>query len=291
MNKKYEIAIIGTGPAGLEAAITAKIRNKDIIVIGSKQGTQKVSKGHQFLNYLGLPDIEGADLNNKFLAHAKSMGINIIENKVNAIYSSSNSFSIQAGNDIYEAKTVILATGITFARPYTNEERLLGHGVSYCATCDGVFYKGKNIAVICNNKSDESEVKFLETLVSSIYYFPMYKDITSFSDKVKIINEIPKEIVGEESVSKIITNEHEYDVDGVFILRDAISPKNLVPGLITDAEHVIVDKHMATNIKGLFACGDVVGKPYQAIKAAGEGNVAALSAVEYLYNLSKNTQE
>ena len=100
--------------------------------------------------------------------------------------------------------------------------------------------------------------------------------------KIIVKREAPAKIIGNIKVSKLITNQAEYDVDGVFILRDAISPKNLAAGLATEEDRVLVDRNMATNIKGLFACGDIVGRPYQAIKAAGEGNVAALSAVEYL---------
>jgi len=282
MNNKYDIAIIGTGPAGLEAAITAKIRNKNILLLGSDNGTKKVSKAHEFQNYLGLPNIEGSELNKKFLDHAESMGIQITNGRVNSILASNSGFSIQVGNDFYESRTVILATGVTFDKPYIGEEEFLGKGVSYCATCDGNFYKNKNIAVICNTKSEENEVKFLSSLVSNLYYFPSYKDISEFDSNVKIINEVPKEIQGTMKVNKLITDNNEYPIDGVFILRDAISPKNLVPGLAVDNERVIVDRGMATNIPGLFACGDIVGKPYQAIKSAGEGNVAALSAVEYM---------
>jgi len=282
MNNKYDIAIIGTGPAGLEAAITAKIRNKNILLLGSDNGTKKVSKAHEFQNYLGLPNIEGSELNKKFLDHAESMGIQITNGRVNSILASNSGFSIQVGNDFYESRTVILATGVTFDKPYIGEEEFLGKGVSYCATCDGNFYKNKNIAVICNTKSEENEVKFLSSLVSNLYYFPSYKDISEFASNVKIINEVPKEIQGTMKVNKLITDNNEYPIDGVFILRDAISPKNLVPGLAVDNERVIVDRGMTTNIPGLFACGDIVGKPYQAIKSAGEGNVAALSAVEYM---------
>ena len=279
---EYDIAIIGSGPAGMEAAITAKIRNKNIIFLSSNNSSEKVGKAHLFENYLGLPNISGDDLNEAFLEHLKSLDIEIIPAKVTNIYDMGDFFNIQAEKEIYAAKSVILATGVNFGRPYENEDKFLGRGVSYCATCDGNLYKNKNIAVIGASPKEEKEANYLAELASNIIYIPLYKDVINLSSKIEVVREIPTSIEGNIKVSKLKTNKSEYEVEGIFILRDAISPKNLVPGLVTDEDRVVVDRNMATNIKGLFACGDIVGRPYQAIKAAGEGNIAALSAVEFI---------
>ena len=279
---EYDIAIIGSGPAGMEAAITAKIRNKNIIFLSSNNSSEKVGKAHLFENYLGLPNISGDDLNEAFLEHLKSLDIEIIPAKVTNIYDMGDYFNIQAEKEIYVSKSVILATGVNFGRPYENEDKFLGRGVSYCATCDGNLYKNKNIAVIGASPKEEKEANYLAELASSIIYIPLYKDVINLSSKIEVVREIPTSIEGNIKVSKLKTNKAEYEVEGIFILRDAISPKNLVPGLVTDEDRVVVDRNMATNIKGLFACGDIVGRPYQAIKAAGEGNIAALSAVEFI---------
>lgn len=279
---EYDIAIIGSGPAGMEAAITAKIRNKNIIFLSSNNSSEKVGKAHLFENYLGLPNISGDDLNEAFLEHLKSLDIEIIPAKVTNIYDMGDYFNIQAEKEIYVSKSVILATGVNFGRPYENENKFLGRGVSYCATCDGNLYKNKNIAVIGASPKEEKEANYLAELASSIIYIPLYKDVINLSSKIEVVREIPTSIEGNIKVSKLKTNKAEYEVEGIFILRDAISPKNLVPGLVTDEDRVVVDRNMATNIKGLFACGDIVGRPYQAIKAAGEGNIAALSAVEFI---------
>ena len=279
---EYDIAIIGSGPAGMEAAITAKIRNKNIIFLSSNNSSEKVGKAHLFENYLGLPNISGDDLNEAFLEHLKSLDIEIIPAKVTNIYDMGAYFNIQAETEIYAAKSVILATGVNFGRPYENENKFLGRGVSYCATCDGNLYKNKSIAVIGASPKEEKEANYLAELASSIIYIPLYKDVINLSSKIEVVREIPTSIEGNIKVSKLKTNKSEYEVEGIFILRDAISPKNLVPGLVTDEDRVVVDRNMATNIKGLFACGDIVGRPYQAIKAAGEGNIAALSAVEFI---------
>ncbi len=284
---EYDIAIIGSGPAGMEAAITAKIRNKNILLLSSNDSSEKVGKAHLFENYLGLPNISGQNLNKAFLEHLKTLDIEITPAKVTNIYDMGDYFNIQAETQLYVAKSVILATGVNFGRPYENEEKFLGRGVSYCATCDGNLYKGKKVVVIASSQKEEKEANFLASLASNVLYIPLYKDILNLNSNIEVIREIPTLIEGNLKVNKLKTNKSEYEVDGIFILRDAISPKNLVPGLITEDDRVIVDRNMATNIKGLFACGDIVGRPYQAIKSAGEGNIAALSSVDFIDELKK----
>ena len=284
---EYDIAIIGSGPAGMEAAITAKIRNKNILLLSSNDSSEKVGKAHLFENYLGLPNISGQNLNKAFLEHLKILDIEITPAKVTNIYDMGDYFNIQAETQLYVAKSVILATGVNFGRPYENEEKFLGRGVSYCATCDGNLYKGKKVVVIASSQKEEKEANFLASLASNVLYIPLYKDILNLNSNIEVIREIPTLIEGNLKVNKLKTNKSEYEVDGIFILRDAISPKNLVPGLITEDDRVIVDRNMATNIKGLFACGDIVGRPYQAIKSAGEGNIAALSSVDFIDELKK----
>ena len=284
---EYDIAIIGSGPAGMEAAITAKIRNKNILLLSSNDSSEKVGKAHLFENYLGLPNISGQNLNKAFLEHLKTLDIEITPAKVTNIYDMGDYFNIQAETQMYVAKSVILATGVNFGRPYENEEKFLGRGVSYCATCDGNLYKGKKVVVIASSQKEEKEANFLASLASNVIYIPLYKEILNLNSNIEVIREIPTLIEGNLKVNKLKTNKSEYEVDGIFILRDAISPKNLVPGLITEEDRVIVDRNMATNIKGLFACGDIVGRPYQAIKSAGEGNIAALSSVDFIDDLKK----
>jgi thioredoxin reductase (NADPH) len=280
--ERYEIAVIGTGPAGLSAAITAKIRNKKILLIGSRDLSTKVQKAHTVQNYLGLPAVSGDEMQKAFQSHLDSMGIEITEGKVNAVYAIGNYFSIQSGDQIYEADSVILATGIVMGKPYPGETELLGKGVSYCATCDAPLYKKKKVAVIASDPQEESEAEFLAELASEVLYFPLYKEELHVSEKVKVIRETPEAIVGTVKVQQLQTKEHTYDVDGVFILRKSIAPNQLVPGVAVEDNQVLVNHLMETSIPGCFACGDIVGKPYQYIKSAGEGNVAALSAVDYL---------
>ena len=276
----YDIAIIGTGPAGLSAALTAKIRNKKILLLGSAGLSEKVEKAHTGQNYLGLPAVSGADMKQALLQHIRQMDITITEKKVNTIYPMGDFFGIQMGMEMAQADAVILATGVTADKPYPGENELLGKGVSYCATCDAPLYRGRTVAVIGFGQKEEEEAAFLAEVAEKVYYFPMYKgDIHA---DVTVVREKPEAILGEEKVQSVRTAAREYPVDGVFVLRESILPEHLLKGLQLEGNRVVVNLNMETNIPGCFACGDLAGKPYQYIKAAGQGNVAALSAVEYL---------
>ena len=286
--ERYEIAIVGTGPAGLEAAITAKIRNKKIILIGSKDSSVKVEKAHEIQNYLGLPKISGENLKKAYLDHLASMDIEITEDRVVSIYSYGDYFALQTKEGMVEADAVILATGVMAGKMYPGEEALLGRGVSYCATCDAPLYKGKVTAVIASSPKEEDEANFLAEYADKVIYFPLYEGDVHTNEAVEVIHEKPTEILGEMKATTLKTNANEYASDGVFILREAVSPGQLVPGLETEGPHVKVNLDMSTNIKGCFACGDIAGTPYQYIKSAGQGNVAALSAVNYLAEKQRN---
>ena len=280
--ERYDIAIIGTGPAGLSAAITAKIRNKKILLIGNPNFSDKVQKAHQIQNYLGLPAISGKDLAKAFENHINSMDITITDGKVNAVYPMGSYFGLQVSQDIYEAETVIVATGIVTGKAFKGENELLGRGVSYCATCDAPLYRNKTVAVVGYSPKEELEAEFLAEVCEKVLYIPMYKEETELSDKVTIIDEKPTAVIGENKVKSLQTEKNNYEVDGIFILRDSIPPSQLVSGLEIKDNHIVVNSQMETNIKGCFACGDIVGRPYQYIKAAGQGNIAGLSAVAYL---------
>lgn len=281
--KRYDIAIVGTGPGGLEAAITAKLRNKDIILFGNKDLSPKITRAVDIKNYLGLPDTTGEGLTKAFKEHLAKMDIEINETRIDSVYAMGDYFALQSAKEMFEAKAVIISTGVVAGRPFPGEDENLGRGVSYCATCDAALYKGKEAIVIGYSKREEEEVIFLAERADKVIYIALYKDVSTLSDNIEVVKgNVPKEIVKDGDKMTLITNKGEYKADGIFILRDAVSADKLVPGLLMKDGHIVVERDMGTNIEGVFACGDVTGKPYQYIKAAGEGNVAALSAVSYL---------
>ena len=288
MNERYDIAIIGSGPAGLSAALNARIRKKSFIIFGSKNLSNKLEKAEKINNYLGFFNRSGKEIKEEFEKHIEAMDINITEEKVNNIYSMGKYFSIMVNEKIYEATTIILATGVNFGKPFKGEEEFLGRGVGYCATCDAPLYKEKVVTIISYNKQEEKEANFLATVASKVYYVPMYKEEAEVDPSIEIIRDTPIEICGDKKANQLILKNSEIETDGIFILRDSISLGQLVPGLKLDGNHVEVDRKMQTNLKGCFAAGDIVGTPYQYIKAAGEGNIAALSAVAYIDEIKKD---
>lgn len=304
MNTLIDIAIIGTGPAGVSAAITATIRNKKVVLFGERSLSDKMRKAHLIQNYPGFPDCSGEELCNAFSAHLDKMGIEITEEKINAIYPMGNRFALQTmKNEMYEASTVILASGMVQGKLLPGEEELVGRGVSYCATCDAPLYRGRPVAVIGYSRDAEEEVNFLSEVASGVTYFPVYQEEPQVSDSAKILREIPQEILNKEAAEERFTGGQAdagvlqpgqlavktaagtYPADGIFVLRSSVPARQLLPGIAMDGEHVKVNLQMETSVPGCFACGDLTGKPYQYVKAAGQGNVAALSAVGYIDQL------
>ena len=280
--ERYDIAIIGTGPAGLEAAITGTIRNKKVLLVGSKDLSMKLTKAHEIQNYLGFPAVKGEDLAKAFQKHLDQLGIGITEERISAVYAMGDYYAIQAGEQMLEATTVILATGVVQGKPLPGEAENLGHGISYCATCDAALVRGKRVAVVGYSAREEAEAAFLSEICPEVLYFPMYRDVNELPEKVTVIPETVTEVRKQDGKMTIYTSENSYTAEAVFVLREAVVPGQLVPGLETEGAHVRVNRRMETNLPGFYACGDLTGTPYQYIKAAGEGNIAALSAVGYL---------
>ncbi len=279
----YDAAIIGAGPAGLSAAIHLKIHQKNFIWFGNKALSDKIRKAEYIQNYPGLPAVTGEALAAAFQKHVQEMDLQIKENMVNSIFHMGGHYALMAESDYVEAKTILFATGVTNAGTIPGEEAFLGRGVSYCATCDGALYRGKTIAVICGNPRFAHEVKYLAELADTVYCFPMYKDPGFMGENVHMMDTRVMEVRGERKIEHLLLKDgRELPVDGLFCLRDAISLNTLLPALKTENGHIVVDRKMATNLPGCFAAGDCTGRPYQYVKAAGEGNVAAHSMIEYL---------
>ena len=281
----YDCIIIGSSVAGISAAINLKIRKKEFLLIGSKEFSAKVQKAELIQNYVGMPSLSGCELSDALSKHLDDMEIEVTEARVNSIVRMGDKFMLSAGSDMYETKSVILATGVEFSKKIEGEDAFLGNGVSYCATCDGFFYRGRTIAVVGSSKEAEKELDYLAGLAGKVYYFPLYKPDADvkMSENVTIVTDRPVKLVGEERVNGIVDKaEKTWEIDGVFFLKDALIPSTLLKGLEDDGMHIVVDRQMQTNIPGVFACGDCTGRPYQYMKAAGEGNIAAHSVVEYL---------
>lgn len=186
---------------------------------------------------------------------------------------------------------MILAIGVSFGKPLPGEDENLGRGVSYCATCDGALYRGKEAVIVGYAPKEEADARFLLELADKVTYIPVYKkdempadpaQLFPGIDNIEVVIAKPAAIEKRDGKMVLTTDQGEIISDGIFLLRESVSPGKLVPGLELDGNHIKVDRGMAANLPGLFAAGDITGTPYQYIKAAGEGNVAALSAVSYI---------
>ena len=288
MDKRYDIAIIGSGIAGMSAALNAKIRKKDFIFFGSKDMSNKLIKAHKINNYPGFFDKSGAEIKDEFQKHMDYMDIKITEDNVLNIYSMGDYFIIMSKKGQYEATSVIIATGVNFGKVLKGEKEFLGRGVGYCATCDAALYKDKVVTIVSYSKEEENEANFLASIASKVYYVPMHKKDIDVGKSIEIVNDIPVEIKGNDFANELILKKSKIETDGIFILKESSDPGQLVPGLEIENNHIKVNRLMETNIRGCFAPGDIVGAPYQYVKAAGEGNIAALSAVSYVDNLKRN---
>lgn len=274
-----DIAIIGSGPAALSAAVNARQRNKTVCVFGRSLDSSLLFAAEKVDNYLGLPEIGGEEMLNRFYAHAMKNGVEFRECRIKQILSMGDRYMINADNDFIEAQTLILAIGLSKSRGIKGEMEYLGKGVSYCATCDGMLYRGKRVVVVGENEEGEAEANFLADLCEEVTYLPLYQPILNLKDKVKLAEGKPQEVLGEDGkVCGLALEQNTLPCDGIFFAKNSMPPESLLYGLETDGKNIVVDRNMATNLPGVYAAGDCTGTPYQIAKAVGEGLVAALAA-------------
>ena len=227
-------------------------------------------KAERVDNYLGLPGLSGAELLQTLRRHAESAGVEFREGRVlNAMQMGADWF-VSIGSDMENAKAIVLAAGVARAKKFPGEAEFLGKGVSYCATCDGMLYRGKPVAVLGYGESSKHEAEFLTSIHCDVTYF----------DRPKTCN-----IEGGAKVERVTCNGETVNVDCVFILRPALAPTDVFPTIALDNGYVAVDRKMTTNLPGVFAAGDCTGGPLQVSKAAGDGLVAGQSAAAYVAEL------
>ena len=265
----FDIIILGAGPGGISAALTAHARGRKALVVSNPAGTSSLAKAHVIDNYPGLTGMSGADMLAAMAKGLTEKGIPVVTGRVTGVMPMGKTFMVSAGTDVYMAKALIVATGSAQPKAYPGESELLGKGVSYCATCDGMLYRGKRVAVIGQSADAAEEADFLKSIGCEVEYF----------DKSRARRFAVK---GEGTVTALVADEVEYPVEGVFILRDTVASAVLLPNLALDGGHIAVDRQMTTSVPGVFAAGDCTGRPYQIAKAVGEGNIAALSADAYI---------
>ncbi len=280
--ERYDLAILGCGPAGLSAAINATIRNKKVIVIGSDVCSPPLHKAQKINNYLGIPEGSGGDLLQKFMDHAIIMDIEIINTKATAINEADGGYNILVGDEVVTTRSLIIATGIPYRATLPREDFFLGKGLGYCATCDGPIYRNKDVLIIAHGEEAEPEANFMAEICSKVYYLPLYQVVGELDKRIEIVGAKPAAIVGNEFVEGLeLKDGKTIKVEGIFVLGGETAPDRLVPGLEISNNHIVVNRNQETNLPGVFAAGDCTGPPYQVAKSVGEGQVAGLNASKY----------
>lgn len=278
-----DIAVIGKGPAGWSCAITARMRGLSVTVIAPQNDTGWLRNAERIDNYPGLPQVSGRDLLQSFRDQALGMGAEEKTGLARQIMPMGDLFMLLVENDVLEARTVVLAMGAARPTLLPGEEEQLGRGVSYCATCDGMFYRGKKIAVLSAAMQGVEESRFLAGLAASLDYYSLKPHQTAELPAMAAVQDAkPKSISRGDAGLVLTTDQGDRHYNGIFIFRAAMPLGMLLADLKTEGSFIPVDREMKTNIPGVFAAGDCTGQPLQIAKAVGEGNIAAISCANYL---------
>ena len=262
-----DVLVIGGGPAGLSAAINVRARGGEVLVVSNPLEENPLWRAERIDNYLGMPGLTGAELLTAMRRHAERAGAAFLTGKVLTAVQMEGIWYVSVGPEMYNARALVLAAGVDRGRKFPGEAELLGRGVSYCATCDGMLYRGKTVAVLGYSDTARQEAEFLRGIGCAVTYFDRPRSC---------------EIQGEGQVTAVTCDGSTTPADGVFILRPTMAPADLFPGLRVEKGYVAVDRRMATSLPGLFAAGDCTGGPLQASKAAGEGLIAGQSAMAWV---------
>lgn len=281
-----DVIIIGAGPAGLSAAVNAMTRGKTVRIFSNKENY--LSKAERVDNHLGFYNVSGKELMDKFKEHAEAMNIKIEDGKVVNILPMGESFMVNINGDIAEAKKIILSMGVSKTKEIPGESRLLGSGVSYCATCDGMLYRNKNAVVWDQSKEALEEANYLQSIGVNVTFVSKKERSEHLNSNIKYINGTLTEVIGEDVVKSVKAGDVVIDTDAVFMLRDAVAPTALIDGLKTEGNFIAVDRNMETNIEGVYAAGDITGKPLQLSKAVSEGLIAAQHAALQIDKIKEN---
>ena len=296
----YDVGIIGSGPAGLSAAIYAKRANLSAVVIEKEyEGTGQIAESGRVDNYLGLPGISGYDLGEQFREHAVKLGVSFLEQEVTEIKKEDSAvFTIifEDGSSV-ETKTVIYAAGATPRRAnIPGEQEYSGKGVSYCAICDGSFYRGKKVAVLGGGDTALDDAVYLADLAEQVYVIHRRKEFRGAATTVEklrkkenitfVLEHQVKEITGAEKVNGVVLEDGTaIAVDGVFVAYGSVPQTNLVKELVTldEAGYVKAEETGETSLAGLYVAGDARTKKLrQVVTAVSDGANAATAVVEYL---------
>lgn len=280
----FDVIIIGAGPAGISASIYTKRANLKTMII--YQNNSNLEKAELIENYYGFAKgITGIDLYNEGIKQAENLGVELKEEEVINIKMNENGFEVITDKNEYKTKNIVLATGNKKNIPKIKGiQEFEGRGISYCAVCDGFFYRNKDIVVIGNGKYAIAETNELINLANQIIILTDGEKAPEFrADNVKIDTRKIEEIQGEKRVEQIKLEDNTIiKTDGIFVAKGVAGSNEFAKklGIITNKDKIVVNEKMETNIPGIYACGDCTGGALQISKAVYEGTKAGLEVIK-----------
>ncbi|HDI06430.1 MAG TPA: FAD-binding protein [Candidatus Aenigmarchaeota archaeon] len=296
---EYDLVIIGAGPAGLTAAIYAARYKLSTLVVGEQIGGM-AAEADEICNFPSYKKIIGIELTKKMIEQVENLGVEIKNSYADSIKKIDSQFLVKTNSTEYKAKKIILATGTEKRKlGLKNEDKFLGKGVSYCATCDAAFFKNKVVGVVGGSNSALTAALLLSKFANEIYIIyrknkffraePKWVEEVERNEKIKsIFNANVIELVGENKLECVkLDNGEKLNLDGLFVEIGSIPSVKLAEelGIELEENHIKVDKKQRTNMEGVFAAGDVTNSPLkQIIVACAQGAIAANSAYEELRN-------
>lgn len=279
----YDVIIIGSGPAGISASIYLKRAQKNICII--TDGNSALKKANKIENYYGVETISGEELYNIGIKQAKKLEIPIEKDEVTNISFEEN-FIVRTVNNEYQAKYVIIATGTNRVAPKVKGlKEFEGKGISYCAICDGFFYKDKNVAVVGSGNYAIHEAETLKLIANSVTILTNgQKMIENRATSDFEVDETPiREFRGDNVIKEVeFENNSTREIDGIFIAIGTASSVDLARkiGAVIKGNNIVTNENMQTTVRGLYACGDCTGGLLQVNKAVYEGAIAALDIIK-----------
>ena len=289
----YDIIIIGAGPGGVSSSLYSKRANMNVLLLYNDEGELK--KAHKIDNYYGFPNgIEGIDLFNNGLKQAENLGVDISKEEVLYIKFTGNSYELTTKNNKYNSLSVIIATGIKRDTPNIKGLKdFEGKGVSYCAICDGFFYKNKRVAVLGNQNYALSEANELKNIAKEVLILTNGNKMEVDSPYEVIADKI-SELTGNEKLESVkFDNGKSLDIDGLFVAIGTAGGLDFAKklGILIEKNNIIVNENMETNINGIYAVGNLTGGLLQVNKAVYDGAIAGINASNYVRKVKENRNE
>ena len=299
----YDCIVIGGGPAGLSSAIYLRRALKSVLLIEKGVFGGQITTSPKVENYPGFKEISGLELGTKMYEQAKELGVETMYGEVSKITKNEDLFQVFVGDKQYQSKVVIYATGASPRKlGVLNEEKLVGSGISYCATCDGAFFKGKTVCVVGGGNTAVDDALYLANVAQKVYVIhrrdtfrgePVKVAILKEKENVScIMNATVKEVIGDSQVKQIVLNvkgkEQTLDVDGIFVAIGQVPNTTILEDFVplNDNGYIKTNLQLETSVAGFYAAGDVREKQVrQLTTATNDGTIASVMAIEYLNTL------